>query len=379
VISFDIPATYDFKRNGETTVAFSGQTARIEMATELISAMMDFNKTDAELQEMYTNRTIAGADANPFQSPALNSSSNSVQSKVAASIDFFSANTAEAFVIKSDFSKWITAQVDEVFPNQMVAASRGVAGQIADGTNVRYVNAKGLEYDQAVNKGLIGALMVDQMLNHYLSPAILDEADNRLKNDAGILVDGKNYTTMEHKWDEAYGYLFGKSANPTEPLLSLGDDSFLNKYLARVNNESHFNTVAQDIFDAFKLGRAAIVNGDYRVRDEQAEVIKELIAKVIAIRAVYYLQVGKETLPTSGNDYGPAFHDLSEGFGFIYSLRFLRQSNSMDPYFTRSEVDELLDQMTAGDGFWSVTSGTLDSMAQSIADKFNFTVAQAIQ
>ena len=46
-------------------------------------------------------------------------------------------------------------------------------------------NAGGLEYNQLVNKGLIGALMVDQMLNNYLSAAVLDEADNREQKQCG--------------------------------------------------------------------------------------------------------------------------------------------------------------------------------------------------
>ncbi len=51
--------------------------------------------------------------------------------------------------------------------------------------------------------------MTDQILNNYLSPAVLDAGDNVTKNDNDILADGKDYTTMEHKWDEAFGYLYG--------------------------------------------------------------------------------------------------------------------------------------------------------------------------
>ena len=77
------------------------------------------------------------------------------------------------------------------------------------------------------------------------------------------------------------------------------------------------------------------------------------------------------------NDYGPSFHDLSEGAGFIYSLRFLRKPNSNDPYFTRSEVDAFMDQLSEGNGFWEITPNTLDEMSQTIANKFDFTVEMA--
>ena len=270
--------------------------------------------------------------------------------------------------------------MEEVFPNEQELAMPGVAGQIADGSSVRYVNAQGLEYNQAVNKGLIGALMIDQILNNYLSPAVLDEADNIAENDAGIVADGENYTTMEHKWDEAFGYLFGATENFAEANLTIGgDDSFLNKYLGRVEGDADFAGIAEDIFNAFKLGRAAIVAGNYDLRDEQATIIKEELSKVIAIRAVYYLQQGKNAIPLEGNlnNYGTAFHDLSEGFGFVYSLRFTRPSDSSSSYFSKSEVDGFIADLTAGNGFWEVTPATLDEISNAIAAKFDFTVAQA--
>lgn len=373
----DNPATYEFVRDGQSTVSFSGQTTRIAMAEELASAMKDFDKTSVSLLEMFANETADGQDADPYTDADLNASTKSIKSKVAASKDFFSSNTAESATIKAEFESWIVAQVDEVFPNESTLASPGVAGQIADGSSARYVNAKGLEYNQVVAKGLIGALMVDQILNNYLGTTVLDEGDNRSLNDAGTPAEGKSYTTMEHKWDEAYGYLFGASSDEADPIPGLGEDNFLNKYLSRVNDDSDFAGIAKEIWEAFKLGRAAIVAGDYVVRDEQANIIRDLISKVVAVRAVYYLQAGKNALPTSGNDYGPAFHDLSEGAGFVYSLRFLRKPNTDHAYFSREEVDGFMAQLTAGNGFWEITPATLDQMSESIAAKFDFTVAQA--
>lgn len=369
------PETYVFERNGESTVSFSGQSTRIEMATELVEAMKDFDSSIAILNEIYANETATGGDANPYANQELNESTKSVRSKVAASKDFFSTNAVESLEIKSDFSKWIYAQVNEVFPNRNKLAAEGQAGQIDDGGTVRYVSAKGLEYDQAVNKGLIGGLMVDQMLNNYLSIAVLDEADNVSNNSSSVVVEGKTYTNMEHKWDEAYGYLFGKSMDTEDPLLTLGDDSFLNKYLKRVDEDADFNGIASNIFEALKLGRAAIVAEDYNTRDKQINIIKEQVSSVIGIRAVYYLQQAK--LALINNDFGGAFHDLSEGFGFVYSLRFTRNPNSNDSYFTKMEVDTFIQLLEEDQGFWSITTETLDQISTDIASKFSFTVEQA--
>lgn len=373
------PATYSFTRDGQSSVAFDGQTTRIQMANELVNAMKDFNTaTASSMLEMYRNETESGGDANPFANADLNASTKSIKSKVAASADFFSANTATASIIKADFEAWINAQVSEVFPNENELAAEGKAGQIADGSAARYINAQGLEYDQAVGKSLIGALMTDQMLNNYLSIAVLDAGDNRANNDNDVAEEGKSYTTMEHKWDEAYGYLYGTSADEANPNASIGaDDAFLNKYVGRVEGDADFAGIADEIYNAFKKGRAAIVAKNYEIRDEQAAIIREKVSEVIGIRAVYYLQQGK--LGIEANDLGAAFHDLSEGYGFIYSLQFTREPNSGSPYLTKSEVDGILADLFGDgeNGFWDVTPATLDSISETIADKFDFTVAEA--
>ncbi len=375
------PDTYSFERNGLTTISFSGQTTRIGMGTELILAMKNVNNSKDLLLEMFRNQKEDGTDANPFTEEDLNASLKSIKSKVAASADLFTTNTVESALIKTDIETWIMAQVDEVFSSANQLAGIGVAGQIADGTIARYVSAKGIEYDQLVNKALVGALMLDQMVNNYLSLAILDANEQIVDNDNSVLEEGKNYTTMEHKWDEAYGYLFGKSASVAEPLLTLGnDDVFFNKYLARVESDGDFSGIAQQIYDAFKLGRAAIVAKNYNVRNEQVAILQEKLSEVVAARAVYYLQQGKNNIPIDGGlNYGTAFHDLSEGLGFVYSLMFTRRPNSPNTYFTKAEVDGFIATLVEGNGFWDVTPETLDSISEMIAAKFDFTVAQAAE
>ncbi|MEL6810764.1 MAG: DUF4856 domain-containing protein [Bacteroidota bacterium] len=367
------PATYNFTRNGESTVSFSGQTTRILMSEEIIDAMKDFdNATETSLFNMFANEN------NPFEDPDLNASSKSVKSKTAASEDYFSNNATQSTAIKAEFEGWLSDQVNEVFPAVDTEAAPGVAGQIADGSSTRYVNAQGLEYNQAFNKSLIGGLMTDQALNNYLSTAVLDAGSNRDDNDNGVTAEDKAYTTMEHKWDEAYGYLYGTSANKANPNPTIGqDDSFLNKYIGRVEGDDDFAGIAADIFNAFKLGRAAIEAKNYEVRDEQAEIIKEKVSQVIGVRAVYYLQQGKNSLDQTDPDYGPAFHDLSEGYGFIYSLQFTRKPGTTEPYFSRAEVNNFISQLSEGNGFWEVTPATLDAISEAIAERFPFTVDQA--
>ncbi|MUU79792.1 DUF4856 domain-containing protein [Winogradskyella endarachnes] len=363
----EAPATYQFERNGITTVNYGGQTTRIEMGEELVSALSDASKSEAELDGMFTNT------GDYFSTSELNTSGKDIRSKTAASTDYFSANTTDATAIKAQFDAWIASQVSEVFPNWNTDAVAGTAGKIqeAGGGSTRYVSAKGVEFNQAITKGLIGGLMADQILNNYLSTAVLDAGNNVEDNDNDVLDGTNNYTTMEHKWDEAFGYLYGVD-DALAPQLNV--DSFLNKYLSRVEGDDDFAGIAQDIYDAFKLGRAAIVAKNYEVRDEQAAIIREKISIVIGVRAVYYLQAGKAGL---GSDYASVFHDLSEGLGFVYSLQFTRQPGTDVPYLSKTEVDAFMSELLEGNGFWDVTTETLDSISEDIADRFSFTVTEA--
>lgn len=373
--NIEVPVSYDFTRNGESTVNFEGQTTRLQMSAELLSNFTDFDNASEEmLLNMFANEN------SPFDNEDLNASSKSIKSKVAASNLYFSTNNVEASEIKSDFESWITEQMTVVKANKDMLAEAGQAGQIAQGTRVRYVNGKGLELNQAFAKSLIGGLLADQILNNYLSQPVLDEADNRLNNDDKLPEEGKNYTTMEHKWDEAYGYLYGDPSIPASnpnSILNESDDRLLFSYLGQVDEDEDFAGLAEETFEAFKTGRAAIVAGNYVVRDEQVAIIRENISKTIAVRAVYYLQDSKNLL--ANGEFGAAFHALSEGYGFLYSLRFTNDPMTNMPYVSVSDINNFKDQLLSGNGFWEVSPDTLDSISEKIAAEFDFSVAEAAE
>ncbi|WP_298246348.1 DUF4856 domain-containing protein [uncultured Christiangramia sp.] len=373
--NIEVPVSYEFTRNGASTVNFEGQTTRLQMSAEILSNFTDFDNASEEmLLNMFANEN------SPFANADLNASSKSIKSKVAASNLYFATNNVEASEIKADFESWITEQMTTVKANKDVLAEAGQAGQIAQGTLVRYVNGKGLELNQAFAKSLIGGLLADQILNNYLSQPVLDEADNRLNNDDELPEEGENYTTMEHKWDEAYGYLYGDPSIPASnpnSILNESDDRLLFSYLGQVDEDEDFTGLAEETFEAFKTGRAAIVAGNYIVRDEQVAIIRENISKTIAVRAVYYLQDGKNLL--ANGEFGAAFHALSEGYGFLYSLRFTNDPMTNMPYVSVSDINNFKDQLLSGNGFWEVSPDTLDSISEKIAAEFDFSVAEAAE
>ena len=350
---------YDFKRNGKLTVSFSGQTTRLKQAVEINTAMSDKTTTEAKLNNMFSKGT-------DFTDASLNGTKN-IRSKVANSYGLFkngADNQADA--IKKLMDEYLKKQVDEVFPKWETQASAGNAGYVEVGDKKRYVNAKGLEYNQALMKSLIGGLVVDQVSNHYLN-RLDDNYDGtkkfREENTKGTVVEGKDYTTMEHHWDEAYGYVYGNAEK----------DALLYKYILKVDADEDFKGINKKIRDAFGAGREALTKKDYDKRDTQVKIIREEIAKVVAIRTIYYLKAGKKYL----SEPKDAFHDLSEAYGFIYSLKFIT-NDGKTPIFSKTEVDGFIKKLDAENGFWDITVATLDEIIKAIDDKFDSFTADKV-
>ncbi len=373
--NYTVPATYTFERNAATTVDYAGQSSRLLMLDEMgayikTAATNGTVADDAFLSEMYLNTN------NHFIGAGLNTSGKQLKDKTAASKDYFSlylggGTTAEQASVRDLFE----TQFDNAdAASQGTTASAGVAGVYLDGTSKRLFAANGLEPQQVFLKGMMGACLMDQVANNYLSVNKLDEGTNKADNTAKVLVAGKSYTTMEHAWDEAYGYIYGADNATVTP----NTFKFWSSYINQVNADADFNTLKADLDLAFRTGRAAIVANDYAVRNAQIDIIKAKLAMVPAVRAVFYLQEGKGKLATDNG--AKAFHALSEAYGFIMTLRYTNKPGTNNPYFTKSEVDAMLASMVSGtNGFWDIdTLGVkLDAVSALIATKFGFTVAQA--
>ena len=365
---YTIPTTYTFDRNSATTVDFSGQSTRILMLDEMSNYVKTQATTslfvdNAKLQSMFTNTN------NAFTNVTLNTSGKQLKDKIASSKDYFGlflggGSTTEQVAVRSFFESNF---FDLNTASQGTTASAGVAGKYGTAASTRYFSTNGLEPVQVFLKGTIGSLFLDQVVNNYLSLNKLDEQTNRENNTNKVLEANTNYTKMEHTWDEAYGNVFGASG-----------DKFLSEYITKVNADVDFNTIKNDILLAFRKGRAAIVANDYATRDAQIAIIKEKLAMVVAVRSVFYMQAGKSKLTTDNG--AAAFHDLSEGYGFIMSLRYTNKPGTNNPYFSKTEVDTILASLTSDtNGLWAIDTlgAKLDAISSQIATKFGFTVSQA--
>tara|TARA_B100000902_G_scaffold302663_1_gene290651 strand:- start:232 stop:1344 length:1113 start_codon:yes stop_codon:yes gene_type:complete len=328
------PNSYEFTHEGNNTVGYDGQTKRLLMVDEIMTLLGLETTTDVSLlNQMY-------ADGTGFTGEGLDASGKQVRSKTAG----YQSATVKA-AIQSLFDAWLLDYAENVAPAlaNMTDAAPGVAGWVGS----RELNSKGMELDQLFAKGLIGALCLDQTINGYLSNAKLSIADNESRDSEDY------YTTMEHYWDEGFGYIYGKDTDLSND--EILNDNLLGKYLTKYAD--HRLTV----FNAFKAGRQAIVDGCMDERDNQAKIIQETLSKVVAIRAEFYLRDAADKVDLSA-DY---FHSLSEGYGFIMSLQFTMDENG-NPYFTHEEVNSMLDQLGSGDGFWDRTDSELVQMADDI-------------
>jgi len=346
-IVVDVPDTYVFSRGVESTVSFGGQTSRLEMAASLMGQLNSENVSSSDLLTMFN-------DGTGFADAELNSSGKKLGNKTAAYGD-------ESVV--EDIRGFITEYADNVSTSFSTDADAGVAGSHtgAGGRTVR-INGKGMELNQVFAKSLIGALVMDQVAYGYLSATKIGDAVENV-----TLEDGKNYTKMEHHFDEGFGYVYGQESDITAAASPDGSGVLFAKYLKKVNS-SEEPGIATEIYDAFKKGRAAIVANDSELRDAQAEIVKTKMSRVILHKAAYYLRGAAEAKATKDVDYADYFHGLSEGYGFVLSLQFTYDANGVS-YFSHAEVNTMLAALEAGNGFWDRMPEELNNMAAQIEAK----------
>lgn len=321
--------------NATTTVDFSGQTTRLDMLSEL----------DAYIKKGLTSPIMASTMKNMFEntnSPFATQALNEATSKVISSKTAQSFSATQADAERQRFVGYFT-ELERISQLHTQTAEQGKAGVLG---GKRLVDENGFEYGQFVQKGLIGAMMLDQIVNIYLG-------DDKQAVDNTMNAEGKNYTAMEHHWDEAYGYL---TSNGNYPLK--GSERYLGEYARQGTSESNG---ASALFLSLITGRAAIVNNDMTVRDEQIANIRRDLERSIAVVAVSYLnKAAKATDPAD------KFHSLSEAVGFIYSLRYAH-----NPKINSVDSDELMKTLMGNkDGFWSLTNEYVLSVRNSIANAF---------
>ncbi|GHB73448.1 DUF4856 domain-containing protein [Persicitalea jodogahamensis] len=293
---YTVPSTYDF-----TNVEYKESASRISMWQGFQTYLGRGNSRvlSADTVNYLWNNTNSAFTAElasgiPYEAKDLNALSYNLSGKVADAVLF--KTLADSTVYVSQFNQ--------------KPASKGTPGIIGS----RLFNAKGVEYNQVVAKGLMGGLV----LNNIIS--ILD----KIPSDNNTTVVAGQGTAMEHNWDLAFGYVgipidYDTAYNYRSQPIKADRPLAIGGYFGE---RGVYIQAGGRIFEAFRKGRAAISARDYAARDEAIATIKEYLEKTLAAAAYYYV-----TAPQSQAALDSKFHGLSEGAGFVAALKY-RPANS---------------------------------------------------
>lgn len=316
---YDVPATYNF-----SDVEYSEASARISMwvgYTGILGRSNTRTLSQDTINNLWNNTnssfTAETASNIPYTFDALNALTFNLSSKVA---------DAATFKAYADSMVKVSNSVG-------VSASQGVAGKIGN----RIVNYTGVEFNQLVAKGLMGALT----LNNVVS--ILDKIPT---DDNATVIPGKG-TAMQHNWDLAFGYVgipkdYDTSFNYTAAPVKADRPLALGGYFWE---RARPIQAGGKVFEAFRKGRAAIAVKDYKVRDEAIAAIKENLEKTLAAAATIYLGLSQTR---TSND--ARFHDYSEGYGFILALKYRAAGSKL----TDANYQALVDLMKSD--YWDLAA-----------------------
>tara|TARA_B100000809_G_scaffold215432_1_gene220644 strand:+ start:293 stop:1510 length:1218 start_codon:yes stop_codon:yes gene_type:complete len=340
------PATYTFTRNGNSTVSFGGQTTRMEMLSEMVTYMKTANTagssiTETILKNMYANSGYTWADALGL---GMTGSTKQLKNKTA----YGSAGGSADVGVQNTFEGYMTslANISATTTSGVEDGMSGTAGVWAnDGVKGPYLmDAEGKEFTQLIEKGLMCSVLMSQITVNYLGGIASDDNTE--------IIEGKDYTEMEHHWDEAYGYFTDAIDFPTN-----GTDRFWGKYS---DGRETILGSATTLSAAFRTGRAAIVSQDYTARDVQVTIIRNELEKVVAGSAIHYLNSAKSNIANNV----ARNHSLSEAYAFLEGLKYGYNSiNSVG--MTSAQIDSALSNFE--NDFNTVTLANINSAIDLIA------------
>ena len=293
--NYDVPSTYAFTdADGNNTVSYGGQTARMDMLSEMVTYLKSANGSNA---------TPATLDASTLLAMYDNSYTGWTDQSLVGNGKQLKSKTALADAgIQAMFEAWMST----------------AASSSPSNTTSYLQSSTGLEWTQMIEKGLMGACFASQMTSNYL--AGIEADDNETAVDAD---NGKFYTEMEHHWDEAYGYFTDAVDYPTN-----GTDRFWGKYANKSYLEDNLGS-ATDISTAFRTGRAALSAHNTADAIVQRDIIIAEVKQMQAGMAIHYLNDVKSKV-SSGADQSAINHSMSEALAFLFGMQFISETPDMN-------------------------------------------------
>lgn len=340
----EVPATYEFLRDGTSSVSYTGQTQRLDMLAQMSTYLKTANTVDAPALDANVLKDMFRNENNPFSETY---SKNLITKCFAPDTAMFLQFMDEAAAISAASG----------------TASEGTAGVLIDGssdpTKGYRVNENGLELTQVIEKGLMGAVFYYQAMEVYLSSDRMSTGGNEQ------LVDGKNYTNMEHYMDEAFGYFGAPTDFPS--VATLEDARYWAKY-CNTRNQGLYPGINDELSTAFRTARAAISASDYEARDQAIQTIMQKWSVVVAASAVGYLN---KALDASTPVY-KKHHALSEAIGFMYALKYHFNGGNAKypPHYTYSHIEHALSIVDVNTNLYTLTDTEIQEAIDHITMAF---------
>ena len=364
------PTEYSFADdNGNSTVYYGGQASRLGAAEDVYNTLnADAVYTEAQLISNFAINNIEGKFAENVGNGTYGSNGNRA-------------------TIVSDlhqlFADYELASADFAAATVAAPGQAGLLQKSTTSTSMYELTADGWEVDQQYAKMLIGALCLEQNAYDYLTKIDLTNDNSNRGYDGDQAWGATHYTKAEHYFDEAYGYIYGLDHHTNGTGYdfagdlndAIQNDLFLGKYLNKHTGEpgvASGNNWRADAYNAYVLGRQAIVDNCQDVLDAQINIINTTLSKVVAWHAADYLSKAS-TDALSSNDYSAYNHGLSEAWGFVYSLQFTKMSNGL-PLFSHDEVNAMILEMNTTTA-WGFKNTTGAARLQEMADQINTRLA----
>ena len=296
-----VPAAYAFDsrfEEGTSSVFYGGQVVRNLLVNDLKIHVDGLSKDGAaaiaeedllrryEYQDVYDLTTLTSAGTTPLLEDGY--------SRIATEKDLIGKLDGAPLI---GWGQPADAVLRGYF--QQIAANSEDASK--RGTPAAYTSDDGVDMSQMINKILLGAVVYSQATGTYLN-TILDR-------DNGAPSGDNAFTTMEHAWDEAFGY-FGAARDYAQ----YSDQDLADDLLWRDSNsdgaidlQSEYNYAyarnaakrdqggtgvdfTGDIFQAFLEGRTAIVNeASAQQIAAQRDIIVSTWDEVVASTVVHYI------------------------------------------------------------------------------------------
>lgn len=337
----ETPATYEFQRNGSSSVSYSGQTDRLNQVAEMKAYIQGATDNEAAISEQDLIDMFRNTGGNGNGNFSFSSSKQLENKTFQADQQYF----LDLFASAAIASDSITVQ-----------AADGKAGILTRSSGNKFlVDTNGHEFTQAIEKGLMGATFFYQITSVYLSDDKIGDAVNNTD-----LESGKNYTAMEHHMDEAFGYVgapidFESNYSGNETV----------RYWGKYSN-SHDGLIGcnDNLMNAFKTARAAITAKEMDVKDEQVVLINAEMEKITAASAIHYIN---DAIQIGNSSEGDRIHVLSEAYYFLKALKYASFEHRK---ISATQVNSLLN--TFGMNMWQVSTTDLNQVKSTLSSIYGF-------